>query len=532
MNGAAGDRSTCFAADGMVAAADDRAAQAGVDVLARGGNAVDAAIAAGAVAAVTLPHMSGLAGDLFAIIHREGHAPVVLNASGRAPTGADSAALRREGRTTMPLRDDLRSVTVPGCVDGWVKLQGRFGRLPLSELLQPACDLAEHGFQAQPELFRASRDVLGLVGAEAFAGISSTESMVRTPGLARDLRAIMNDGRAGFYQGAFARDLVALADGLFTPEDLEADHAEWVSPLQLRAFGHDLWAIPPNSPGYIVLAAAWMADRLNLPAEACDPRWPHLLVEAVRQASFDRRAVLYDGADAAKLLSPNRLEQRLFDIDEERAHVIGGTYVTGDTTYLCAVDGDRTAVSLIQSIAKPFGSHIFLPGHDSVLNNRGVGFSLEEGHPAELRPGVRPPHTLAPLLVTTAGGALKAVLGTMGGDVQPQVLLQLLVRTLVGQEPPADALGAPRWALSSEDSNGFNTWDDGRGDVRVLLEGNAPPEWESGLEDRGHRVEVLEPLADRFGHASLISVLDGSLAGASDPRAASGGIRGYDRFGK
>lgn len=512
----------------MVASADDRAAQAGVDILARGGNAVDAAIAAGAVAAVTLPHMSGLAGDLFAIIHREGQVPVVLNASGRAPSGADSSALRREGRTSMPLRGDLRSVTTPGCVDGWVKLQGRFSRLPLADLLQPACDLAEYGFRAQSELYRASRDVLGLVGAEAFSEITSPESIVRTPGLARDLKTIMTEGRAGFYEGAFARDLVTLADGLFTPEDLEADHAEWVQPLQLRALGHDLWAIPPNSPGYIVLAAAWLTDRLNLPAETSDPRWPHLLVEAVRQASFDRRSVLYDDADATELLSPERLEQRLFDIDEAKARVMGGAYAAGDTTYLCAVDGERTAVSLIQSIAKPFGSHIFLSGHDSVLNNRGVGFALEEGHPAELRPGVRPPHTLAPLLVTTTDGALKAVLGTMGGDVQPQVLLQILVRTLALQELPEDALRAPRWALSTENSNGFNTWDDGRADVRVILEGDAPSEWKSGLEDRGHCVEVLEPLADRFGHASLISVLDGSLAGASDPRAASGGVRGYD----
>lgn len=529
MNGGRAGGSTCYAADGMVAAADARAAQAGVEVLARGGNAVDAAIAAGAVAAVTLPHMSGLGGDLFAIVHREGQRPVVLNASGRAPSGVDSAAMRSEGRTSMPLRGDMRSVTAPGCVDGWVELQRRFGSRSLGELLRSARDLAQHGFVAGPELFTAAKDVAGLAGAEAFSHIDSPESEVRAPGMARDLSAIMAEGRAGFYEGAFADDLVAMTDGLFTKADLKANHADWVSPLRLNAFGHEVWATPPNTPGYVVLAAAWLAERLDLPREDADPRWVHLLVEAVRQASFDRRSVLFEGADGADLVSAERLQPRLLDIEENQARVLDGVYAAGDTTYLCAVDGDRTAVSLIQSIAKPFGSHLFVAGHDTVLNNRGVGFALESGHPAELRPGARPPHTLSPLLVTTPEGKLKMVLGTMGGDAQPQVLLQLLLRALVLHQLPDGVLAAPRWSLSSENGNGFDTWNGGRGEVRILLEADVPAGWRSGLEERGHQVEVLAPLSDRFGHASLISVVDEGLAGASDPRAASGGVRGYDR---
>lgn len=188
---------TCVAGEGMVASADDRAAQAGVAALARGGNAIDAAISAGVMAAVTLPHMSGLGGDLFAIVHREGEPPIVLNAPGRAPTGADPAKLRGEGYDCIPLRDDLRSVTVPGCVDGWTMLHERFGRLALSELLEPAQKVAQDGFRAQPELFAASRDVLDIAGAEAFSGITSPESLVRTPGVARDLLSIMEQGGKG-----------------------------------------------------------------------------------------------------------------------------------------------------------------------------------------------------------------------------------------------------------------------------------------------------------------------------------------------
>jgi len=519
---------TCVAGEGMVASADDRAAQAGVAALARGGNAIDAAISAGVMAAVTLPHMSGLGGDLFAIVHREGEPPIVLNASGRAPTGADPAKLRGEGYDCIPLRDDLRSVTVPGCVDGWTMLHERFGRLALSELLEPAQKVAQDGFRAQPELFAASRDVLDIAGAEAFSGITSPESLVRTPGVARDLLSIMEQGRQGFYAGAFGRDLVEMSEGLFTSADLEAVHGDWVSPLRIRVFDHDVWAVPPNSPGYIVLGAAWLSQRIGLPDDITDPAWPHLLIEAVRQASFDRRAVLYQDSDGAALISEERLRPRLENIQTRRSTSLGGTYVSGDTTYLCVVDGERTAVSLIQSLAKPFGSHLFMQGHDSVLNNRGVSFSLEPGHPAELRPGRRPPHTLAPLLVTRPDGKLQTILGTMGGDIQPQVLLQLLVRTLVLRESPAYSLAAARWALSSENTTGFDTWDDGLAAVRVLLESDCPEPWVNGLVERGHQVEVLEPLANRFGHAALISVLGDALAGASDPRAASSGVRGYN----
>ncbi len=334
--------------------------------------------------------------------------------------------------------------------------------------------------------------------------------------------------RQGFYAGAFGRDLVEMSEGLFTSADLEAVHGDWVSPLRIRVFDHDVWAVPPNSPGYIVLGAAWLSQRIGLPDDITDPAWPHLLIEAVRQASFDRRAVLYQDSDGAALISEERLRPRLENIQTRRSTSLGGTYVSGDTTYLCVVDGERTAVSLIQSLAKPFGSHLFMQGHDSVLNNRGVSFSLEPGHPAELRPGRRPPHTLAPLLVTRPDGKLQTILGTMGGDIQPQVLLQLLVRTLVLRESPAYSLAAARWALSSENTTGFDTWDDGLAAVRVLLESDCPEPWVNGLVERGHQVEVLEPLANRFGHAALISVLGDALAGASDPRAASSGVRGYN----
>jgi len=515
-----------LAAGGMVCTVDHQASAAGVRLLADGGNAVDAAIAASAVLAVTTQNMCGMGGDLWALVHDGAPVPHALNASGRAGSGSDAAGLRAEGHRTMPFRGDIRSVPVPGCVDGWLTLHAAHGRAPLADVLAPAIEVAERGFPVAPLLAGAIPSVAALDGADDFrvdGRPAATGDLVRRPGLARGLRAIVAEGRAGWYQGEFGSGLLRLGGGVYTADDLASSQAEWAEPVTVEAWGHRLHTVPPNSQGYLTLAAAAIAAGLDLPADGDDPLWAHLLVEASKQAAFDRLDVLYEGADGAALVAEERLGPRRAAISPERAAPVVPPGMAGGTIYLCAVDRDHLGVSLIQSNASGFGAHLTVPEVGVFLHNRGLGFNLAEGHPAELAPGRRPPSTLSPALVTNPDGSLRTVIGTMGGDGQPQVVLQMLARLLHGGAVPGWALTAPRFTLTVPDAQGFDTWH--RVDEMVVAI-EAGTGWADGLAARGHRVETRPWGHGLFGHAHLIDVHGPTLAGVADPRALTGAAVG------
>jgi gamma-glutamyltranspeptidase/glutathione hydrolase len=512
----------------MVASVDQLASTAGVSMLQRGGTAADAAIAASAVLAVTCPHMCGMGGDLFALVHDRPGPPAALNASGRAGSGADAVQLRLDGFTAMPFSDDIRSVPVPGCVDGWLALHERFGRLPIATVFEPAVVYAASGFPASPLLAAAVTLLRGVAGADDLVGNGRLRSgePVRRPGVALALEAVVAHGRAGFYQGPFGEGLLELGHGEFLARDLAQPLADWVDPLRVRAWDHDVWTIPPNSQGYLTLLGAAVAEGLELPDAPADSGWVHLLVEAARAAAHDRPSVLHEGADVSTLFDESEVARRRALIDPSHRTMLHAPAGAGDTMYLCAVDSERMGVSLIQSNASGFGSLLFEPATGIGLHNRGIGFSLEPGHPAEYGPGRRPPHTLAPAAVTRADGGLRAVIGTMGGDTQPQILLQLLTRLLHHGQSAGTTIAAPRWALRQATSSGFDTWVDADATV-VHVEDEAAPDWVEGLRDRGHVVEVVEGVTGTFGHAQLIEVTDSGLAGAADPRALVGAAVGY-----
>lgn len=511
----------------MVCAVDHLAAGAGVAMLRRGGSAADAAVAASAVLAVTTQHMCGMGGDLFALVHRDGSPPDALNSSGRAGSGADPDALRSEGHRFMPDTGDIRSVPVPGCVDGWLALHDRYGRLPLAEVLATARHYAADGFPASPTLAVAARSVDMLPGGEAFRDATHPGAAVRRPGVARALSAVIEQGREGFYGGEFGEGLLRLGRGEYTEADLAARSADWVTPLSVDALGARIWTVPPSSQGYLTLGAAWIADGLPIPQSTEDPLWAHLTVEAARQASYDRTAVLHEHADGASLVSRERLAPRRAAISTERASLLPDRIAGGGTIYLCAVDGDRMSVSLIQSNAGGFGAEIAETATGIFLQNRGVGFSLEPGHPAEYGPRRRPPHTLCPALVTSLDHRLDTVLGTMGGDSQPQILLQLLCRILLSGETVGDAVAAGRWGLANaRDAGAFRTWAPGC-EIEVELEETTPERWTEGLRARGHRVVPDVAFGHGFGHAQVIACRDGYLEGASDPRSLGGAAAGY-----
>jgi len=505
--------------NGAVSAAEQLATNAGIATLQAGGNAVDAAIATNAVMATVAPHQCGMGGDLFALVHRDGET-VALNASGRAGSGADPEALRGDGFTEMPLHHDIRVVTVPGCVDGWVTLHARFGTIPLADLLAPAIKLAESGFPASPLLTWSLRR-LDERGAEQLAALSpglDTGARVVRTGVAGALRAIAEGGRAAFYEGDFGAGLTKLGAGLYSQDDLAGSQADWVDPLTTTAFGLDLNTIPPNSQGYLTLGALRLAEQVGLPDDPDDPEWAHILIECATAAGFDRPAVLSDRADGRALLDV--IDGRADLIDRHKSSQRHGPGDRGDTTYLCTVDGNGMGVSLIQSNASGLGSWIAEPNTGINLHNRGLGFSLEAGHAAEFGPGRRPPHTLSPALASRDGD-LVSVFGTMGGDAQPQILLQIASRLFHHGQSPNKAISAGRWGLAGP-STGFDTWTSGVVPT-IEVEGHAPEQWVVDLARRGHNVELLPAYDSGFGHAHAIVVEDdGVLAGMADPRTVVG----------
>ena len=547
---------------GMVAAADQLAASAGLGLLERGGSAADAAVATGAAMAVVGPHLCGLGGDMLAMVSPPGGTPEALLSIGRAGAGSDADRLRRDGHRTMPVRGDIRSVQVPGAVDGWLALHERYGRLPLPEVLAPAIELAADGFPASIMLALASHLVHAVDGAGELCpgGPLEIGQTVRLPGISRTFRAIARDGREGFYQGEFGRGLQNLGNGHFAPMDFATSAAWWSAPLRATAWGHELWTVPPPSQGYLTLAGAVVAETVGLGDDPDDPQWAHLLVETWRAVGHDRPAVLYDGADGEALLHPDRLAAAAARVSAHAMappDVASGLGTTGpdvarlgdgDTTHLCAQDADGLGISLTQSNALDFGSHLIEPSTGVFLHNRGLGFSLVPDHPAEVAPGRRPPHTLSPMLVTKgdghggdSGGALTHLAGAMGGDAQPQIIVQLLARLLRAGQSPALAITAPRFTLDAPSAGPFRLW--WGEDLTVVVEADAPRAWPAGLTGRGHRVQTIsafDPVAVGCAQIIATEIAPGPdaarphsngtpsrlLVGASDPRSPAGAALG------
>lgn len=521
---------------GLVCTVDERATRAGVEALRRGGSAADAAVAANAVLAVTSPHLCGMGGDLWALVHEPGRAPVCLNASGRAGSGVDSAALRAAGHTQVPFRGHPAAVPVPGCVDGWMALLERYGRLEADAVLHDAIAAADEGFAASTLLAMAVVLVDHLEVGSLRTGLRAGDT-VRRPGVAEALRAVTRHGRDGFYGGAFGRGLLELGDGAYTAADLARTQADWHDALALDVLGARVWTAPPGSQGYLALAILHVAEQLGLSRDDADPGWLRALVAAAVVTGADRPSSLHDGADGAELLAAAELERWVAAARRWPTDPVPVNDRHGDTTYLCVRDGDGLAVSLIQSQAADFGAHLVEPATGIFLHNRGVGFSLEGGHPAELAPGRRPPSTLTPMVVTDTELQLVAVTGTMGGDSQPHLMAQHLSRLLHGDLPPADVLRRPRWVLKRPGDRGFDLWAATAPPAERLAALDAEQlvlaTDAAGLERWSRAAGALglttaeEPAwSPTFGHAHLIARTADGWIGCSEPRAREGAAAG------
>lgn len=493
-------------------------ALAALEIMARGGNAVDGALAANAVQGVVAPETCGVGGDLFAIVHEPGQAaPVVLNASGRAGRGVNAETLRANGFASIPYSHP-DAVTVPGCVDGWSVLAERFGRLPLAQSLKPAIGYARHGFAVSDELASALGQLRERLDLRSPAGGLYPGGVPPAPGdvvqrrdLAATLEIISAGGSRAFYQGEVGRAISRATHARITMEDLAEVRSDWVEPLTLEVLGLTGWTVPPNSQGYLTLATAWLFERLDPPDDPDHPEFFHLLIEAYRAAAWDLGDVVADPDYAPlsqnDLLDPLRLSERLAGISRKSAAAWPTAAAPpGGTAYLCVVDRDGMGVSLIQSNYTGFGGGIGVEGAGFFLHNRGAGFNLSPGHPNELAPGKRPLHTLSPTL-WTRDGRLELLLGTRGGSYQPQLLVQVAAHLLRRRSSPAESQARPRWVID-------------RHPEQVRLEASAGDKVAQELASRGHRIQPAGEFERGWGPVSMIQIgRSGLRTAASDPRA-------------
>lgn len=499
------------------------ATQAAHDVMAAGGNAVDAAVAANAVLGVVLPDTCGPGGDLFALVHLPGeHVPFALNASGKAGSRAHAALLRDAGHTEIPMRSPW-SVTVPGCVDGWEALVGRFGTESLARVLEPAIAAASEGFPVSEELSDSLRRLHSGIGHQPSAAALYPGGAAPQAGatltrldLAATLRDVAQGGRTAFYEGRVGAGITAATEGIVTPDDLAAVQADWIEPLHLEVFDVNGWTIPPNSQGYLALAGCWIAAELLEGLDPRDPGYHHALIEAYRSVAWERDDLVSDPQTApqaaAALVDPVRLAERTAAISPDTVAVwpqMGRA--PGGTMYLCTRDRTGLAVSLIQSNFHGIGSRLGAGDTGVFLHDRGAGFTLRPGHPNELAPGKRPLHTLAPTLWTD-GGDLRLVLGTRGGQYQPQLLIQLAAHHLAAGVPLAEAMALPRWTVDH--------WGRRKRHV-VLVEPEMPETVLNGLRRCGHRVERVQGTQAGWGPMAAIATTTAGVEAAADPRVST-----------
>lgn len=518
-------RSPVYAPHGVVATSQPLATAAGLAVLQRGGNAIDAAVTAAAVLNLVEPHMTGVGGDMFALLwSAKDKKLMALNASGRAGAGMTREALIARGLKEIPI-NGAEPITVPGALSGWAELLRRYGTITLAQALEPAIQLAEDGFPVSPiiaaqwaaEVDRIKKDE----GARALFLIDGTRAprageWFRNPDLARSLREIAKGGPAVLYGGPLGQkivDRVKALGGFLTIEDLKAQKADWVEPISVPFKGYRVWELPPNNQGIAALEMLRILENDDLKSLGQNSvPYLHRLIEAKKVAFADLARYIGDPRSmtmpASDLLSDRFIAGRRARMDPGKAaerQDPGEASTQSETIYLTAADAQGNMVSFINSLFEAFGSTVVVPGTGFALHDRGAGFTLEPGMPNTVAPGKRPFHTLIPGFVTRttpAGEAPWMSFGVMGGSMQAQGHVQLLLNLLVFEMNPQAAADAPRFRHLA-----------GR---RVALESPIPDSVRAGLTAMGHEVEELAP--GGAGGAQLIIKLDKGYVAASDPR--------------
>ncbi len=529
-----------LAMNGMVTSPNHLATQAGLDILRRGGNAVDAAIATAATLAVVYPQMCTPGGDNFWLIYNAENGELRgLNASGRAGSKATLNFYAEKGLKNIPSRGYLATNTVPGAVSGWDEAY-RYSRFVLGtvmswkDLLSSAAAYAEDGFPVSTSLARwstidaspADKELRSLQRFPEFARVFMKNGsplapgeVFRQPDLAKTLHILAEKGADEFYKGSIAEKIIDDLEkhgGLLTAEDFSSHKADWVAPIRVKYRGLTACNLPPNTQGMASLEILNILNNFDVKALGeGSADYYHLLIEATKEAFLDRDRYLSDPAFVSipldRLLSEEHGRRQAARIDMKKAARTGTPLdPKGDTVWLGVVDREGNAVSLIQSIYHDFGSGIVAEGTGILLQNRGSFFSLDPGHVNRLEPGKRTMHTLNPAMLLKDGRPY-LVYGTMGGEGQPQTQAAIVTRVVDFNMTPQEAVTAPRWLYG-------RTWGAASNDVK--LESRIPDAVAEELTRRGHPIGKVTDFSDTMGHAGAIRIHEktGVLQGASDPR--------------
>ncbi len=515
-------RNVIYGTRGMVCTSQPQAAQAGLDIIKAGGNAVDAAIATAACMTVMEPTSNGLGSDAFALVWMKDQL-YGLNASGRAPVSLSAEKLRALGYTEMPRRGWI-PVMVPGAPSAWAELSKRFGRLPLETVLEKAADYAEHGYPVSPNtayLWKVSYDLFSDVKDQpefkpwfdCFGSLGHAPEpgeIWKNPEMAETIRLIGKTGAEAYYRGEIAEKIDAFSratGGYLRKEDLAAYHPDWVTPITVNYHGYDVWEIPPNGAGLTALMALNIMDGYHF-TNRNDAEMVHVQLEAMKLAYMDAKQYITDAdhmrMSVQALLSKKYADKRRELITDRAELPRFGDPEGSGTIYLCTADGEGNMVSYIQSNFNGFGSGIVVPGTGISLQNRGFGFSLDEEAENCLRPGKKTYHTIIPGFLSKDGQAI-GPFGVMGGFMQPQGHVQVVMNTVDFHMNPQDALNAPRWQ-----------WMEGK---TIAVEKEFPTHIVEELIRKGHKIQI-PAMNTSFGRGQIIwRNEDGVLCGATEPRA-------------
>ncbi|WP_026800348.1 gamma-glutamyltransferase family protein [Pontibacillus halophilus] len=523
-------RMTAIANQGMVATSQPLASQAGLDLLKKGGNAVDAAIATAATLTVVEPTSNGIGGDAFALVWMKDELHG-LNASGPAPASISIDALKHKGYDEMPTHGFM-PVTVPGVPAAWKALSDRFGKLPFHELLQPAIHYAEKGYPISPTLGRFWEAAVStfqkkLTGEEfshwfeTFAPKGRAPQIGETwssPNHAATLRSLAETNVDSFYQGELAEKMAQFSreyGGFLSLEDLQSYEPEWVTPISVPYRGYDVWEIPPNGQGIVALQALNLLRGYDFHEKEAAETY-HLQIEAMKLAFADGHAHLADLAhmktSVSDLLSEAYAKERRSLIHRTARLPEAGVPTRGGTVYLATADKEGNMVSYIQSNYMGFGSGLVVPGTGIALQNRGHNFSLDKAHPNALQGGKRSYHTIIPGFLTKDGHGV-GPFGVMGGFMQPQGHVQVVMNTLDFHLNPQAALDAPRWQWMK--------------DRTVWVEPHFPNSIAQQLMRIGHDVHIQVD-GSAFGRGQIIwrDNETGTLYGGTESRT-DGSIASY-----
>jgi gamma-glutamyltranspeptidase/glutathione hydrolase len=518
-------RSVVMARQGMVASSQPLAVEAGVSMLKKGGNAIDAAIATALTLGVVEPVSTGIGGDAFLLYQSAADGRIYgVNGSGRCPGRLTLEELQRRGIKGVP-QIGLGSVTVPGAIDAFVEVQRRHGKLTFADVLEPAIYYASEGFPVSEIIARQWQGTVPLLSqfpssARTYltdGNAPQAGEVHRQPNLARTLKLLAAEGRDAFYQGEIARQIVQFSqenDGFFTREDFRRHTTEWVEPISIDYRGYTILELPPNGQGITALIALNILEGFDLAGmDYGSAPYYHLLIEATKQAFADRNRYVADPAFADLpidgLLSKAYAKARRHEISREHAGVYqaGSPLPFGNTVYVSCVDRERNVVSLINSVFSAFGSGVVAGDTGICLQNRGSGFAADPQHPNALAPGKRPLHTIIPAMMLKDNRPW-VCFGVMGGDVQPQGHTQVAINLIDFHMNVQEAIEAPRYRVM--------------GDKLVALERAISHEVRQALEAMGHELLPYGAMPPGTpyggGQAIMIDYERGVLQGGSDHR--------------